>query len=115
MKPIRQADLFPALKGGVSRGLRGYLPFVGATLLWFTMNDRGFLMTRGIQPIALFIMFKAPFKSLCSLCPFGAVDYSSWFSLYFDVVVGAVLGRIILNDYKHLDSVLLCLQLNGFH
>jgi len=65
MYSATSSDPLPALLGArVPRGLEGYTPFAGATWLCPTMNDRGFLITEGIFPMALLIMFNAPFRSL---------------------------------------------------
>ncbi len=61
----------PPTRAGLPGVLGVTSPLVGATRLWSTMKDSGFLMTKGMLPTAFFIMFKAPFRSLCSLCPLG--------------------------------------------
>ena len=53
----------PSFRARVPRGLEGYAPFTGATRLWSTMKERGFLIIEIVMPVAFFKIFNAPFKS----------------------------------------------------
>ncbi len=59
--------------GSPGRGLVGYAPLTGATPPWSTRKESGPLSVAGIEPAPRLRMFRAPLRSLCSLCPSGQV------------------------------------------